>query len=334
MFNKFIMEIESLTTFGHLHRLTEPTIVRGNTAGDLAITEFLATEQLGSITQPITCTLYPRRRGTGEYIFEISPQLGCIVECPFCGCGEFAGNLSPEEVIEQINILQNDADDNGINVRNPKISFADGGELVLNPYCPQILEAIAHNFRADIKISSTLPGTTMSRRNLEAILEFAQRYYSENSNVAFQVSLSSTDPNIRRGTSRIPLLSFPELRTFGQRWTEKHPANRQITLTFTLTGESHCVASEIADELPPSLFIIRLHPYRPNGTGLTTINPDRCSNLEAEFVSKGYTVIREEFDQHELNQLITGGTNTIRERIIGVTSRDFIVYLNAPQCRS
>lgn len=307
-------EIDS-SPFQHFHRLTEPAIIHGNNAGDLAITEFLATERLGTRGQPITCTLYPRRRGTGEYIFEISPQLGCFVGCFFCGCGKFAGNLSPAEIVEQIEILKNDAIDNSIDVKRPKISFADGGELILNPHCPQILEAIARDMSVDVKISSTLPINFLAQRNMEAILRFLREYWSEDRNLAFQVSLSSTNPDIRRSSSRIPLMPFADIRTFGQRWIDQHPANRKITLTFTLTSESHCVAPEIADELPPSLFVIRLHPYRPNGIGLTTIDVEQCRKIEIEFLQFGYSVIREVFDEKELSQLITGGTNAIRERI-------------------
>lgn len=308
-------EFDLNTPFRHLRRLAAPAVGQGNNAGDLAITEFLATERFGTQNQPITCTLYPRRRGTGEYIFEISPQLGCVVKCSFCGCGNFAGNLSPAEIVEQIDILKNDAIQNDIDIKSPKISFADGGELILNPHCPQILKAVTHNTPADVKVSSTLPDTVLARKNLEAILQFVPTYYSEDHNVAFQLSLFSTNPDIRQSSSRIPLMSFDDMRTFGQRWNGQHPINRKITLTFTLTSKSHCVASEIADELPPSLFIIRLHPYRPNDTGLTTVDIEQCRQIESDFLQFGYTVIREVFDEQESNQLITGGTNTIRKRI-------------------
>ena len=62
-------------------------------------------------------------------IFELSPQLGCVAKCNFCGCGPLRGNLSPEEVVEEIQILKFDAIENGIEIKNPKVSFADGGEL-------------------------------------------------------------------------------------------------------------------------------------------------------------------------------------------------------------
>ena len=41
-----------------------------------------------------------------------------------------------EEVVEEIQILKFDAIENGIEIKNPKVSFADG-ELLMNPQCAE-----------------------------------------------------------------------------------------------------------------------------------------------------------------------------------------------------
>ncbi len=287
------------TTFKHFHRLSEPAIKSANAAGDITVTEHLATGKLGSVVQPVTCTLYPRNRGTGEYLFELSPQLGCVAKCNFCGCGPLRGNLSPEEVVEEIQILKFDAIENGIEIKNPKVSFADGGELLMNPQCAEILDAVcAEAPGADIKISSVMPDFPVIRRNLKKII---------GRDVAMQISVVQT-----AGVRQFP---FEDIRKFAEEYTLNHPRNRKITLTFTLTNDTVCLPSEINSALPPDLFIIRLHPYRPNGRNLQTIDPVKNRSLAEEFRSLGYKVILEEYDQFELAQLITGGTLSIRNKV-------------------
>jgi len=256
----------------------------------------------------VTCCLYPKDSEGHNYLYELSPQLGCTVDCSFCGCGDFVCNLGADEVVEQMEILEEEAQQRGVNLpENSQINFSDGGEILLNAECLEILRRVTLHQQSPVKISTTLPDTNLSRRNLVSILNASEHYEPR---LKLQVSLFSTDPEIRQNASRIPLFSFQDLRALGEEAQRLHPDGRCITLTFTLTSDSHCDPSDIIAELPPDLFVIRLHPYKPNRIeGITTIPVERLRELENAFVTAGYFVICDEYDEFEAQQLIFGGTN-------------------------
>lgn len=288
-----------------------------NLRGDHAITVFMRSPRIGNDeTQPITCSLYPKDDQGGGYLFELSPQLGCMVGCDFCGCGEFKGSLTPEETNLQIQVMDVVARELGVSIPPPyQINFTDGGELLLNNHCMEILEATTQQIPTGVKLSTVLPDYALARNNLDQILQFMSQYEPR---LNLQVSLYSTDPQIRQDSSGIPLMSFADLRVLGERAMQAHPDGRKITLTFTLKADSHCVPAEIAGILPPELFFIRLHPYKDNHNRATieTMPLEDCRRLEQEFRALGYTdILREEYDPLEADQLVEGGTRSIRDSL-------------------
>lgn len=281
-----------------------------NANGEHSLTAFLGSPRLNNAKdQPITCTLFPT--GTGGYLFEVSPQLGCLVGCDFCGCGPLRGNLTPDEVVEQLRILQEEAHRKGIKLDGTnKIEFADGGELLLNPNCIEIIHAVTNYLPVKVKLSTVLPNTKLSRRNLEQTLVFMRDYEPQ---INFQISLYSTDKTIRQRASGVPLFSFEELRVLGQRAMEAHPTGRKMTLTFTLKSNSHCFPQEIVNILTPDIFVVRLHPYKDNGIerDFETIDEEEYMRLEQEFHYLHYEIIGNPYDQLERHQLTTGGTKAL-----------------------
>lgn len=277
-----------------------------------AITAFLHSNRINNgSNQPITCTLFPRKRdGSAGYLFELSPQVGCIMNCDFCGCGKFKGNLTAVEVVDQIRALEEEALLRNVPMSAPfKIGFSDGGELLLNRHCPDILEAVTSHMPVLVKISTTMPRTPMLRRNLAHLFDFMQNYKP---GITLQISLYSTDESIRNRSSSVPFISFAELRDIGEEWKTKHPEGRNITLTFTLTSTSHCDPREIARILPPELFRVRLHPYKPNNIkGIATMPSQDCEELCAAFEECGYTTDLERYQPWENEQLLIGGTLTV-----------------------
>ena len=257
-------------------------------------------------THRVTCTWYSNG---SRNIFEISSQIGCRIGCVFCGCGKFKRDLMPNEVLEQIKILQRTGEQagtplNGVN----KINFTDGGEILFNPNCIDIIRAVTAYLPLKIKISSVMPDAGIVRENLNWIMNFMQNYPP---GVVFQISLYSTDEIIRRDNSKRNLMSFEELRQFGEQWLNTHPSRRKATLTFTLTSKSHCVPEEIAEILPPSLFVVRLHGYKPNNVeGIEPMDSEMRGRLNKKFQDLGYTTIYDDPDDFDNKQLIIGGTKT------------------------
>lgn len=257
-------------------------------------------------THRVTCTWY---RNGSRNIFEISSQIGCRIGCIFCGCGDFKRDLTPDEVLEQIKILQRSGEQAGapLNEVN-KINFTDGGELLFNPNCIDIIRAVTAYLPLKIKISSVMPDAEIVRENLNWIMNFMQNYPP---GVVFQISLYSTNEEIRQAASNRKLMSFEELRQFGEQWLNAHPSRRKVTLTFTLTSKSHCVPEEIAEILPPNLFVVRLHGYKPNNVeGVEPMDSEMRGRLNKKFQDLGYTTIYDDPDDFDNKQLIIGGTKT------------------------
>lgn len=254
----------------------------------------------------VTCTWFRNRSCN---IFEISSQIGCRIGCIFCGCGDFKKDLTPDEVLEQIKILQQSGKQAGVPLNEVnKINFTDGGELLFNPHCIDIIHAVTTYLPLKIKISTVMPDAEIVRENLNWIMNFMQHYQP---GVVFQISLTSTDEAIRQSASNRELMSFDELRQFGEQWLSSHPLRRKVTLTFTLMSQSHCVPEEIAEVLPPSLFVVRLHGYKPNNVeGVEPMNSEMRDRLNRKFQKLGYKTIYDDPDDFDNKQLIIGGTKT------------------------
>lgn len=263
--------------------------------------------------QPITCALYPRGGAHNGYTREVSTQLGCIIGCDFCGCGRFGGSLSPDEVVEQIRLLTLLAASKRVPLSAPlKTSFTDGGEIILNRRCMEILEVMRETPRLPMKISTVFPDLPRARRHLDQILE---RIREQGLNVLIQISLYSTDETQRQASSRcgVRLSSDQKIRELGQRYLDARSDHRKATLSFTLKDDSHCVPAEIREILPPELFMIRLHPYKRNHVQppITPMSDVECAALQTEFERLGYKVVRDRYDPIEKGWLNLSGTRAL-----------------------
>ncbi|MFH0820586.1 MAG: radical SAM protein [Candidatus Peregrinibacteria bacterium] len=291
-------------------------IFQCNERGDRQLVAFLRAPQINHdpSRQPITSTLCPKDNNGGGTVFELCPQVGCVVRCKFCGCGEFRGNLTPSQVVQQIRILLKEAEKNGIFLPLPhQIDFSDGGELLLNPRCREIFEAVTTRIPASVKISTTLPlpGYPVVEKNLVEILNLIETYRPQ---VKFQISLSSTNPETRQKNSRVPLFPFERIREIGENILKRHSNHRKTTLTFTLLNDSRIIPKEIVKKLPPDFFVIRLHPYKPNNIDghVEAMDPQEVKRLDGEFRALGYKTIFETPDFWERDRLRQGGTKSLK----------------------
>lgn len=297
---------------------------------DNRIAAFLRSSRFNNTKkQPITCALAPRKPEDSGYRFELSPQLGCRIGCNFCACGPFQGDLTTNEIINQMTILEQEASERNIQIREPyKIAFTDGGELLLNPECLNILQATTDYYRpALVKISTVLPDFSKdhisSEKNLNGVINLMKNYAP---GITLQVSLYSTNEQIRQENSKkIPLFSFKDLNALGRIWKNNHPDGRRITLSFTLTDNSKVDPEEIANVLSPEFFRIRLHPYKENNIRrkFNTMSKQKYTELYNQFLDSPYydpnekndNIQLEEYDHYEQNMLTTGGTNALREKV-------------------
>jgi len=297
-------------------RLTKVLDVKSdicNQEGDRFITIFVKypKQKTMGIT---TFTLFPRDLSNGGYMFELSPQIGCSVGCPFCGVPPFERSLTEMEIFEQVIILTREAIRRDITIRGPyKYSFTDGGELLQNRRCLAIVKLLSSALTADFKISSVLPNTQLVKNNIKKLLVFAEKVRGKMT-MQLQISMFSTDEKIRRASSKRSLMPSVQIAEMGKQWLEA--TGRKPTLTFTLTDTSHCQADEIVNILPPKLFMVRLFPYKLNGlSGIKTINPKQLTKITNEFIGAGYKLVPCQTDPVERrNALLLSGTLTYRKK--------------------
>ncbi|MFA6436353.1 MAG: radical SAM protein [Candidatus Gracilibacteria bacterium] len=266
--------------------------------------------------KPIVARVLPRdRRGSG-HVFEISPQLGCVMGCKFCSHSPdkdaLHRSLTPEQVVDQIKILEEQAVQRNFQINPYKINFTDGGELLLNPHCRDILVAVSRHLRRKIKISTVLPDLPIVRRNLEEVFDFMKDYEP---GLSWQISLASTNEQGRQEQRqpqkrRVPLYSMEGIKDVCERIQQAYEGIRKATLTFTLTENSDCDPREIIDVLPPHLVRPRLHPFKENRTGCESMPTDRIEELRTAFIKAGYadTAI-DTLDEVESLELTKGKTD-------------------------
>lgn len=239
----------------------------------------------GSI--PITCTLYPRLGGNG-CIFALPSQKGCSVGCTFCSVPQYFGNLTANEILEIIYLLEENAAAAGVCLtgRN-KMCFVKGGELFQSKFFDEILQIIV-NRNVDLKISTVFPEGNIVRKNLEKFLGFCESF-TKDRNIGFQFSALSTMEGAREKITKHPLLSFREVGEFGEKFFKLR--RRKVTISLTVTDDVFFKPEEILTTLSPRYFAVRVYPYKKNAKLLTPMSNVRCADLEKRFNNLGYMII-------------------------------------------
>jgi adenine C2-methylase RlmN of 23S rRNA A2503 and tRNA A37 len=237
--------------------------------------------------QPVVGDIYPTENG--QFISSVSSQVGCIIGCEFCDVQKFRKNLSTEAILTQLRVTDEIAEQKGINSEKIfKISFVDGGELILNKNFPEVLTRISELYpNREIKISTTLPNTKRTKENIRFLLEFIKI----RPQVFLQISLASTDEDFLKSFYKIPTFTFTEIHNLGENFRLNHPEGRVPTISFTLTNKSKIYPDKILKTLPPDNFKIALCRFQNNHTDCETISDKDFENLSKEFSYYGYDVI-------------------------------------------
>lgn len=247
----------------------------------------------------------------------ISTQQGCNVRCWFCDMGDLnsniqGNNLTPNEMLEELTIALQQGMSQGydFDLDSLKITFAKGGEPLMNPNLLEILEIIKVRLGVKIKISTTFPACNLSRHIFDGLLDFAEDYPNT---IQPQISLLSTDENRRREITSINPISFSELRKKAEGWHCRVKNARKFLLSFTLDVNTPCVPEAINTILPPEYFAVRLRRWIPtiNGKqyGLKRPILSKIRDLENRFRDYGYMIIPGESTATEVENGLTAGYN-------------------------
>jgi len=234
-----------------------------------------------------------------KWVIIVSSQFGCPIGCLMCDAGqEFAGNLTTEEILEQIDYLvRKYYPDGRVSVPKFKIQFARMGEPALNPAVLEVLEKLPSIYDAPglmSCIATIAPKGT--DKFFERLYEIKQKFYYAG-RFQLQFSINTTDALKRDTLIPFPKYDLVQIAHYGERFVQN--GDRKVTLNFAVTQDYPVEAAIIRKYFNPEKFIIKLTPLNPTNhvktnnleTYIDPTNPDDSKELISTFIKYGYETI-------------------------------------------
>ncbi|MBI2069629.1 MAG: isochorismatase family protein [Elusimicrobia bacterium] len=211
-------------------------------------------------------TLEPGVPKRDKWVMMVSTQFGCPVGCRMCDAGSlgFQGNLTAEEIMEQIRLLVRF--NPGLNIqRHPKakIHFARMGEPALNPATLEALRLLGREFGYPgilPSISTVAPKSAPTFAFFEELLRIKDAYYA-GGRFQLQFSVHSLDEEKRRMIVPVKKWSLEDISRFGERFVK--PGDRKITLNFALGPDEARDPGGLDHYFSPEKFLVKITPVNP-----------------------------------------------------------------------
>jgi 23S rRNA (adenine2503-C2)-methyltransferase len=198
-----------------------------------------------------------------KWVLLVSTMFGCPIGCLMCDAGgHYQGKPSGQEILDQIDFL--------VDKRFPtriipceqfKIQFARMGEPSLNKAVLDVLEELPRRYHAPglmPSISTVAPAGT--ERFFNKLLEIKQENYSDGY-FQFQVSLHTTDADLRDRFIPVKKWSFAQIGEYGERFYS--PGDRKLTLNFALAHGMPVDPEVLLTYFDPQKFLIKITPLNP-----------------------------------------------------------------------
>jgi 23S rRNA (adenine2503-C2)-methyltransferase len=198
-----------------------------------------------------------------KWVLLVSTMFGCPIGCLMCDAGgHYHGKPTRDEILAQIDFLVDKRfPDRLIPCEQFKIQFARMGEPSLNSQVLDVLLELPHRYQAPglmPSISTVAPAGTEHFFN--RLLEIKQENYN-NGHFQFQVSLHTTDTEVRDRYIPVKKWSFAQIAEFGQRFFT--PGDRKITLNFALAQSTPVDPAVMLSFFDPDKFLIKITPLNP-----------------------------------------------------------------------
>jgi 23S rRNA (adenine2503-C2)-methyltransferase len=198
-----------------------------------------------------------------KWVLLVSTMFGCPIGCLMCDAGgHYHGKPTRDEILAQIDFLVDKRfPDRLIPCEQFKIQFARMGEPSLNSQVLDVLLELPHRYQAPglmPSISTVAPAGT--ERFFNRLLEIKQENYN-NGHFQFQVSLHTTDTEVRDRYIPVKKWSFAQIAEFGQRFFT--PGDRKITLNFALAQSTPVDPAVMLSFFDPDKFLIKITPLNP-----------------------------------------------------------------------
>ncbi len=198
-----------------------------------------------------------------KWVLLVSTMFGCPIGCLMCDAGGYYhGKLTSQEILAQIDFLvEKHYPDRLVPCEQFKIQFARMGEPSLNMGVLDVLRELPHRFAAPglmPSISTVAPQG--SEKFFDELLEIKQEYYGAG-HFQFQVSLHTTDPDLRERFIPVKKWSYRQIGEFGERFYA--PGDRKITLNFALAQGMPVDPAVLLKFFDPRIFLIKITPLNP-----------------------------------------------------------------------
>ncbi len=241
----------------------------------------------------------PDRAADYKWVIIISTQFGCPISCPMCDAGKgYHGNLTSSEMFSQIDhVVAQHSAERLRSVLKFKVQFARMGEPALNPAVLDTLAALPSRYDAPGLIPCV--ATTAPRASVNwlwKLLDIRQYIYADY-DFQLQLSINSTDPEMRDIMIPTPKIGFSDLGKFASCFYMK--GRRKVALNFAITENATIDPVVIAKHFNPEHCMVKLTPLNPtisseeNGikTALPPDSPERSEKLCAAITDLGFDVV-------------------------------------------
>ena len=198
-----------------------------------------------------------------KWVLLVSTMFGCPVGCLMCDAGGYYhGKPTKDEILAQIDFL--------VDKRFPariipseqfKIQFARMGEPSLNMQVVDVLEVLPSRYHAPglmPSISTIAPAGT--ERFFNRLLQIKQEKY-KHGHFQFQISLHTTDPELRDRFIPVKKWSFAQIGEYGERFYTA--GDRKVTLNFALAQGMPVDPAILLNFFDPEIFLIKITPLNP-----------------------------------------------------------------------
>jgi 23S rRNA (adenine2503-C2)-methyltransferase len=198
-----------------------------------------------------------------KWVLLVSTMFGCPVGCLMCDAGgHYHGKLSKQEILDQIDFLVDKRyPTRNIPCEQFKIQFARMGEPSLNMQVLDVLEELPLRYQAPglmPSISTVAP--VRAERFFNRLVEIKEKNYS-GGHFQFQVSLHTTDSELRDRFIPVKKWSFAQIGEYGERFYA--PGDRKVTLNFALAQGMPVDPEVLLTYFNPEKFLIKITPLNP-----------------------------------------------------------------------
>lgn len=273
-------------------------IVRSTPPSDLARV-FVARTADGALVEMVESVQPPVPRDE-KWVLIVSTLKGCPIRCAICDAGgSYAGKLSAEEIVAQVDALIATRYERGqaVPVRRLKVQFARVGEPALNDAVLDALELL--DDRANLpgffpSVSTVAPAGRDAF--FERLLEIKRSRFT-GGRFQLQFSIHTSDEQARRRLVPVRTWRFEAIAEYGTRFVES--GDRKVTLNFAPARGLPLDPEEVATVFSPTHFLIKLTPINPTRaaerSGLSGLiapyDAEACSRVMSGFREVGFETL-------------------------------------------